>query len=156
MLERWKNEADAFGEEFESYSQIPLSVFNEIMERDKETTRLYVLYDSGIYPAVCMVNHAYIPNYQGPVLRVRHILFSPRFDLGDASTDEYTATLAQILVNVIALAKDDPKLKAPHIKFHSRSPNDIQFFTLFGRLMDGSSAFASVQSRGAWLYITLK
>jgi hypothetical protein len=156
LLDDWRAQASSLGEDFDSYSQIPVAIFEEIMEKDKERTGLFVLKSQEDYGAVCMLNHADIPNYDGPVLRVRHILFSPKFDLGDLPVTDYSEALVTILVNVISLAQSDPKLMANHIKFHARSPADMQFFALLGRALDGSGAFASVQHRGTWLYITLK
>lgn len=74
LLDSWRVETERLGEDFEAYSAIPLSVFQEILARDSANTGLYVARaDDGSYGAVCMVNHANIPNYDGPVLLPRYL-----------------------------------------------------------------------------------
>lgn len=155
LLASWKAECDGFGEDFDTYTAIPIGIFSEIMEKDAANTGLFVAQASdGSFGAVCMVNHALIPNYVGPVLRVRHILLSPAFDFGTAELSEYGEVLIAILNGVISCSETDAKLSANHIKFHARSPADMQFFAAVGKALGTSKAFASVQVRGAWLYIT--
>ncbi|UJQ95740.1 hypothetical protein [Mariluticola halotolerans] len=150
----WKKQCDDLDEDFETYSQIPFAVFDEIIAKDKEGTGLFALVEGDRYHAVCMLNHTYLPGYDGPVLRVRHILLSPQYDLGDTTIADYSRVLVSILSNVIIISISHEKLKANHIKFHTRSPADMQFFAAVGQTLDGSDLFASVQHRGAWLYIT--
>lgn len=155
LLDSWRSETEALGEDFESYSAIPVSVFGQVLAQDSTNTGLYVARASdGSYGAVCMVNHASIPNYDGPVVRVRHIMLSPRFDLGDVPIDEYVEVLFAILNGVIERSNTDDNLLANHIKFHARSPADMSYFTALGRALDGARMFASVQMKGTWLYIT--
>jgi hypothetical protein len=101
-----------------------------------------------------MINHADIPGHDGPVLRVRHILLSPDFDLGDAGVSEYADALVGILMNVIALSENT--LPARYIKFHARSPADMSFFAALGTALDSSGVFGKVEHKGTWLYITKK
>jgi hypothetical protein len=38
LLEDWRKQCEAFGEDFETYSQIPISIFEGIMAKDKDRT----------------------------------------------------------------------------------------------------------------------
>lgn len=155
LIAAWKAECEALGEDFETYSAIPVAIFNEIMERDAAKTGLYVAQaDDGSFGAVCMVNHARIPGYVGPVLRVRHILLSPRFDLGEWEISDYVEVIFAILNGVIERSEKDAKLKANHIKLHARSPSDMQFLQALGTALGKANVYASVQVKGTWLYIT--
>lgn len=157
LLSAWRAECENYGEDFDTYTAIPIGIFNEIMEKDKANTGLFVARaDDGSFGAVCMVNHASIPNYDSPVLRVRHILLSPKFDFTDMDITEYATVLIAILNGVISCSETDDKLKANHIKFHARSPADMQFFAAFGKALGGADLFASVHVSGAWLYVTKK
>lgn len=155
LLRSWKAETEALGEDFEIFSDIPVSVFQQIAEKDADNTALYAAQaEDGSFGAVCMLNHARIPGYDGPVLRVRHILLSPKFDLTDMPLSEYSDVLFTILSGVIVYSDDDEKMRANHIKFHLRSPADVQFFAAVGKALSGAQIYRSVQSRGSWLYIT--
>lgn len=157
LLDAWKRETEALGEDFEIFSAIPVSVFQQIAEKDAKNTRLYAAQaEDGTFGAVCMLNHAWIPGYDGPVLRVRHILLSPKFDLTDLPLSEYSDVLNTILSGVILCSDQDDMMKANHIKFHARSPADMQFFAEVGKELSGAEVFHSVQARGAWLYISKK
>ncbi|MBK1793393.1 hypothetical protein JHL21_02635 [Devosia sp. WQ 349] len=155
LLNAWREEAEELGEDFEIFSDIPVSVFQQITEKDGPNTALYAAQSNdGSFGAVCMLNHARIPGYDGPVLRVRHILLSPKFDLTDMPLSEYSDVLFTILSGVIVYSDDDATLRANHIKFHLRSPADVQFFAAVGKQLSGAQIYRSVQSRGSWLYIT--
>jgi hypothetical protein len=155
MIESWQKESQELGEDFDAYSAIPVEVFKQIMDQDAAHTGLYAaLAEDGSYGAVCMLNHANIPGYVGPVLRVRHILLSPKFDLGDWTVQDYVEVLFAILNGVISRSETDAKLRANHVKFHTRSPADMSYFAALGRALGGAKAYASVHMRGTWLYIT--
>lgn len=157
LLASWRTETEALGEDFEIFSAIPVSVFQQIAEKDANSTALYAARaNDGSFGAVCMLNHARIPGYDGPVLRVRHILLSPKFDLTDVSLSEYSDVLFTILSGVIHCSDHDDRMKANYIKFHLRSPADVQFFAAVGKALSGASVYRSVHSSGAWLYITKK
>ncbi len=154
LLQGWRLQCEASGEDFETFTQIPLSVFREITEKDKDNTALFGLESDSGFDAICMLNHAHIPGYDGPVLRVRHILLSPEFDLGDKQLTDYAKTIVSILVNVLYLSENDTTMKANYVKFHARSPADIPFFSAIGQALDGTGEYASVHHKGSWLYIT--
>jgi hypothetical protein len=155
LLESWRAETEELGEDFEIFSDIPVSVFQQIAEKDSANTALYAAQAAdGSFGAVCMLNHARIPGYDGPVLRVRHILLSPKFDLTDMPLSEYSDVLFTILSGVIVYSDDDVNMRANHIKFHLRSPADMQFFAAVGKQLSGAQIYRSVQTRGSWLYIT--
>jgi hypothetical protein len=154
LVHGWREQCETADEDFETYTQIPLTVFREITEKDRDNTALYGLKTENGFDAICMLNHALIPGYDGPVLRVRHILLSPEFDLGDKQITDYAKTIVSILVNVLLLSENDTNMKANHVKFHARSPADIPFFSEIGQALDGTGAYTSVHHKGSWLYIT--
>jgi len=155
LIASWAAETESLGEDFEIYSAIPVSVFQQIMEKDAHNTGLFAVRASdGSFAAVCMLNHAYLPNYEGPVLRVRHILLSPKFDLGETELMDYVEVLFAILNGVISHSETDDKMKANHIKFHARSPADMTYFAALGQALGSAQVYASVQMKGSWLYIT--
>ena len=90
------------------------------------------------------------------MLRVRFITLSPDFDLNDKPINEYGSVLVALLGEILGLAYFDEDLSAMHIKFHLRSPADQQFFAALGAGLRERNVFESIQTRGAWLYITRK
>jgi hypothetical protein len=156
LIASWAAETEALGEDFDTYSAVPVSVFQQIMEKDADNTGLFAVRDAAdsSFAAVCMLNHAHLSNYDGPVLRVRHILLSPKFDLGDMEIMDYVDVLFAILNGVITHSEMDAKMKGNHIKFHARSPADMTYFSALGQALGSAQVYASVQMKGAWLYIT--
>lgn len=104
--------------------------------------------------AVCQLNVAFIKGYDNKVLRLRHLLLSPKYDFSDDITvDDYVNILSEIFAGTIHCATDE--LPAKHVKLHLQSPADRQFFKEIEQHLNKSTTFSSVKMHGAWLYIDL-
>ena len=156
----WQAQCDRVGETFEEYAPDSLKVVAEIVAGtllsvggDNET-RIGALWDSesGHYYACCMLNLTRLPQTVGKTLRIRHLLVSPLLDYGIAEVSLYPDVLIGILSGVVHLSST--QMCADNIRMHLRSPEDQAFFRAFGTDLAGSGVFASVQTHGAWLYIT--
>jgi len=104
------------------------------------------------HQAVCQVNRALLPGYDGMVLRVRHLVLSPQLDFGDRDIADYGRILQELLQGILALSETD--MPAPYIKLHFRSPADRQFFANLRTTLQRHGVFNEIEMRGAWLYIT--
>ena len=63
----------------------------------------------------------------------------------------YPDVLIGVLIGIVNVSSTH--LMANSIRFHLRSPEDLSFFRAFGTSLNDTKAFASVQTRGSWLYI---
>ena len=81
-----------------------------------------------------------------PVLTV-----SPLLDFGEEPVEKYAEVLIGAVSGVIHLSNGI--FKAPNLRFHLRSPEDINFFRALGTALEGGSIIDSVEIRGAWLYM---
>jgi hypothetical protein len=153
FLRDWEAQCARLGEDFESYHVSPIQVVQDLTIGDPEPDAgVFGLEDESGFHAICQVNCANIPGYAGKVLRVRMMYFSPSYDLGERGIEDYAIVLIRLFTEILALSNGE--MQAPHIKFHLRSPADRQFFAALGTQLDKTKAFASVGTRGAWLYIT--
>jgi hypothetical protein len=153
LKQQWAQQCAQFDEEFEQYAAASIPILEQLAAEEKPYAGVYGLrYDDGSFHAVLQANSAFIPNYDGRVLRVRHLLMSPRYDFGEYSIDDYSMTLGRTFARVVRLAITG--LPSPHIKFHLRSPADRQFFGAMETVIEESGLFSEVAMRGAWLYLT--
>lgn len=152
----WREQCISLGEDFDTYEGTTFSVVRDIVETEEKKAGVFGLNMAGRYAAMCQVNTTPIKKYDSPVLRTRFMTLSPEYDLTDKPIAEYGAVLVGLLTEVLALAYLDPQLQAKHIKFHLRSPQDIPFFSAIGRSIKERDIFASVETRGMWLYISRK
>ncbi len=156
----WSAQCAAVGESFDEYASDSLGILGEIVTGTLSNlggvndTRVGALWDeeSDHYYAVWMLNHTMVPGTPGYTLRVRHVLVSPLLDYGVAEVALYPDVIVGILSGVVHLSST--VLGANNIRFHLRSPEDQAFFKTLGTDLGGSGVFASVQTHGAWLYIT--
>lgn len=158
--EDWVAQCAEVDDIFEEYAPDSLKVVAEIVAGtmpsvggDNET-HIGALWDgeSERYYACCMLNRVSLPRTEGRTLRIRHLLVSPLIDYGAVDISMYPDVLIGILTGVIHLSSTN--LEAEHIRLHLRSPEDQSFFRAFGTNLSGSGVFATVQTHGAWLYIT--
>ena len=154
FLQDWRGQCSALGEDFdELYSVSPVQVVQDLTRGEPRTDAgVFALEDDSGFHAICQVNCANLPGYIGKVLRVRMMYFSPSYDFGERSDEEYGQMLIHLISGIFSLSED--AMKAPHIKFHLRSPADRPFFMALGAKLDKTTAIKSVGTRGAWLYIT--
>lgn len=152
----WKSQCDALGEDFEGYTEATFSVVDEIVTDFQRRSGVFALRQNGSHLAMCQVNLAALPGYEGPVLRVRFITLSPEYDLTNKTISEYGDVLVGLLGEVLELAYLDEDLTCRHIKFHLSSPADQQFFRALGMHIQEHNIFEKIETRGSWLYITRK
>lgn len=156
----WKAQCDEAGGVFDEYFPASMALLTEIVEGNGaalgplNVTRVAALWeaDSQRYYACCIANRTGIPGWTGRVLRVRELTVSPLVDFGLADIAMYPDVIIGVLSGVVHLSSTT--LGAEHIHLHLRSPGDQAFFKVFGTDLGASGVFASVQTRGTWLYAT--
>lgn len=155
LLSDWSSMCHELGEDFQSFTPETMGLLAQLVEETESSQRdgVYGLKgDDGTYSAVCFVNPAYIPNFTGRVLRVRHILLSPRSDFGEFDAEWHGTVLGTVFERILEISDD--RLICPHVKLHFRSPADL---ALFARTKDEilkSNHFSDVKLIGAWLILT--
>ena len=154
LLIQWDEECIEFGEDFGDYEQGTLSILRPLAEQtQRASSGVYAVKGEGGYLGMCQLNATWLPGYDGRVLRVRHIIHSPKFDYDDKITvNEYTEFLVSLFLGVFNISLSE--LDAPHIKFHFRSPAERNFFNHFKDALTHNKQFREVEMRGSWLYIS--
>lgn len=153
-MAKWKQQCEEFGQDFDEFAPASFSVLNPLATNGHHKAAVYGFYVGEECWVVCEVNHTMLPGYDGYVLRVRNMTFAPRFDFEDVEVDAYGRVLTGLFGGVLALSHD--VRKAPHIKFHLRSPADRTFFQALTEPLLRIQEFDSVSVKGAWLYVTKK
>ena len=150
----WDRQCTEFQEEFSDFAPSSLITLKDLAEEpERPTAGVFGLHDGNEFKALCQLNVAFLPKYTGRVLRLRHLVLSPRFDFSpDIDVEEYTKVLTSTFAQTVMLTKTE--MPAQHVKLHFRSPADREFFKTFKRDIEATGAFASVQMQGAWLYIS--
>jgi hypothetical protein len=152
----WRSSCEALGEDFEQYAAHTFEILSDLVEGQSPKAWVYALRESeNSFPVLCQVNRTPLPNFDGPVIRVRFVTVSPEFDLTEKPIKEYGKILIGLLLGVLDLAHAS-QTAARHIKLHLASPADQQFFQALGVGLRESDQFHTVQTHGAWLYIGLK
>lgn len=155
MWARWSAICDVYRENFADFSPAALGELERLAsEPPAAHAGVYALKGGdGEYLAVCQLNAAFLPGYEGKVLRLRHLVLNPAFEYSvEDMTSDYVRVLTEVFTGVVEVA--EVGMPAEHIKIHLRSPGDRQFFNHFEVALKRSQVFASVQLQGAWLYIT--
>jgi hypothetical protein len=152
LVSEWTEECHQFDEDFSQFALASWPVLTECIQSPCADEGVFALLDADRHHAVCRANSAYIPGYDGKVLRIRHLLMSPYYDFGDASIDEYARTLSKFFVGAVGVSLSE--LPSPHIKLHLRSLADRQFFSHLEAPLSANEHFSDVKVRGSWLYVT--
>lgn len=154
LISQWEDEAESFAADLSDYALASMGVLTDLAEEaPKKRSGVFALQDNDTFIGMCQLNVALLPGFDGQVLRVRHVIHSPRFDLDDNVTvDDYAAFLAHLFSGVLRVSMD--QMVAKHIKFHFRSPAERSFFSHFQEAIKEFDAFSSVEMRGSWLYIS--
>lgn len=152
VVEEWRKQCDV--EDFEIFCDGIFGVVENLAKHPEQKAAVLGVKLEGQTVAVCQVNTKLIKGYEEPVLRVRHLILSPYYDLNDVTTLEYGKVIVSVFNSVLEVSDDHQQLGAKHIKFHLRSSSDQQFFTAMGDGLRHSDLFDTVQSKGAWLYVT--
>lgn len=152
---QWRAECQRFGDDLDEWAIDAFPVVRQQASEDHPRARALGLFgDDGDCHAVCFVNLTPLPGYEGPVLRVRHLLVAPRYDLEDSPQEDYGRLLTSVFTAVVGMTYGE--LAARHVKFHLRSPADVAFFQAVERTLSTLPHFESVKMRGAWLYLSTK
>lgn len=154
--DNWRSQCENLDEDFDSYAEATFSVVRDLIQQEHRKAGVFGLKDGDTFLAMCQINTTPLPKYTGPVLRVRYMTLSPEYDLTNKTMSEYGNVLVKLLGEVLELAYLDDELKSHHIKFHLRSPADQQFFSALGLTLKEYDLFASIETRGSWLYISRK
>lgn len=150
----WRAQCSTFGEDFDQYAIGSIPVLREMAAQSSADLAVVGLRaENGSYAAVAQVNTAYLPGYDGKVLRVRHMLMSPTHDFGELTIEDYATVLSRMFSRTVSLTFSE--MPASHVKFHLRSPGDRQFFSSALTALKDFEFFTNVAMRGSWLYLTL-
>ncbi len=152
----WRSQCSDLDEDYDAYAEATLAAVRDIIEKENRRAGVFALRNQGKHHAMCQINKAGLPGYPTPVLRVRFMTLCPDIDLKDMPTSAYGDVLASLLKHVFLLAINDEEMNSKFIKFHLRSPADVQFFSVLGKGLHDTEYFEEVVARGAWLYITLR
>ena len=159
MQADWRAQCEKVGEPFDDYAPDVTSILARIADGQTEQTALtkssicaFREEIDGPHWAIAMLNWVrHMPGVKGSVLRVRHLTVSPLLDFGEEPVEKYAEVLIGAVSGVIHLSNGI--FKAPNLRFHLRSPEDINFFRALGTALEGGSIIDSVEIRGAWLYM---
>ncbi|MBS1080822.1 hypothetical protein [Gluconobacter kondonii] len=152
---QWRQQCEDFDADSESYAQSAMGVLTELAEEPTRRAKVYVLRDeNGIAHCVFQANSTALPHFDGLVLRIRHMILSPDYDYGQKNVTEYAQILTESFSHACALASTD--MPSAHVKFHFRTPADLDFFRRARPTLQQDPAFTSVMMYGAWLALSLK
>ncbi|WP_339077708.1 hypothetical protein QQM41_03455 [Acetobacter sp. AC2005] len=149
----WRGQCEDFGEEFETYAQASMSVLDSLAYTPSKNAKVYVLYKTEAEQKEPLVafqaNVAFLPGFDGKVLRIRHIVMSPKYDYGEMEETGYTNILVETFSRATALGYGE--LEAKHVKFHFKTPADLYFFRAMCPSLDEEKEFRDVKAYGAWI-----
>lgn len=148
----WRAECEKFDEDFETYAPATFSILDPLALENSKKAGIFGLRDGSSMSAVCQANCTPLPGHPKPVLRVRYMTFSPRFDFGELEVQDYAKALVQLFFGIIDLSQR--VMAANEVKFHLRSLADRQFFAALEMPLSKVSAFKRVEVQGMWLYVT--
>lgn len=155
LQQEWSKQCHDAGEDFESYMSATMPMLAEqieLCEKEKWSGVFASPAADGSHDAICFLNGAFIPDFKGRVLRVRHLILAPKYDYDDSIEEDYAKLLSRIFENVLTIS--DSELKCDHVKFHFRSPADVRLFRKFAEFLNEKSHFSSVKMVGAWLFVS--
>lgn len=122
---------------------------------DVKNTGVYsISTDNQPHAAIFWANVAALPKTKGDTLRVRHLLFAPKFDFGDYDEQAYVSLLADIFTQIIKFS--ELVLPTTHVKMHFRSPVDIAILRKYATYVEQENEFESIQYHGVWIVISKK
>lgn len=155
MLDEWSRQCEQYGETLENYAIASLPVLEALAGNPEQRAGVYAVESDGEIGAICQLNCTPLPGYPSPVLRVRMLTVSPKYDFGDLTISEYGDLLVDAFGGVFEMSFSEP-MTAKYINFHLRSPSDRPFFQAIGHGLERTTAFEAVKMAGSWLYVTKK
>ena len=148
----WEAECDEFSESFDEYAMASLPVLRDLAcGAPRKDAAVFGLKTENKFDVVCQANSSLLPRYDGKVLRIRHIVLSPRFDFA-MTLDEYSETLVGVFAGVLSLAYGE--MASDHVKFHLKSPAERAFGEAFTAALKNHDAFTEVAMKGSWIYLS--
>lgn len=155
LMADWDAQCSKYSENISDYATASLPVLKDLAsEPQMSNAGVFGLKSSANHLAICQANVAFLPGYEGKVLRVRHITMAPSYDFSDTLVlDEYASVLVSIFTETVNLALG--QMPAKHVKFHLRSPVEREFGSRFVEALAGNSAFEKVSLAGSWVYLSI-
>lgn len=150
----WEAECTEFEENFDDYAVASLPVLGELAcSPPRRDAAVFGSKNGSKLDVVCQANSSFLPGYDGKVLRVRHIVLSPRHDFSEHVTlEDYSAALVGAFTGVLGLASGE--MASNHVKFHLKSPAERAFGEAFTEALKNHAAFAKVAMKGSWIYLS--
>lgn len=154
LILEWEAECNTYGEDFEDYATLSLPVLSSLVySAPRRDAGVFGLSTEGRVDVICQANSCFLPGYNGKVLRIRHIVLSPRFEFAqNIEIDDYSEVLIGVFVGAIRIAHDE--MPSDHVKFHLKSPAERAFGAAFVNALKGDAAFQEVELRGSWIYLS--
>lgn len=154
LVLQWEAECSDFEEDFSEYAMASLPVLGDLaIAPPRRDAAVYGLSSGNTIEAVCQANSTFLPGYTGKVLRIRHIVLSPRFDYSEnIEIADYVKTLIGVFTGAVALAYQE--MASEHIKFHLKSPAERAFGAAFTDALQGDTSFTEVAIKGSWIYLS--
>jgi hypothetical protein len=153
LIRQWELECERYDEALDDYATASIPTVRPLAEQAQtHSAGVYALKSGDSFLGLCQLNVALLPGYDGRVLRVRHIVHSPKFDFdADVPIEEYVSFLAGVLVGVFTVSDND--MQAPYVKFHFKSPAEKAFFAQLQVAIKKIKGVDEVALKGSWLYI---
>lgn len=149
----WREQCDEHEEEFDLYARASMSVLDELALSPSKSAKVYVLSKESNGKeeplVIFQANSTFLPGFDGKVLRIRHMILSPKYDYGDIEAAGYKAILVETFAQATALGKGE--LASRHVKFHFKTPSDLYFFREMRPSLEKESEFKDVKAYGAWI-----
>lgn len=150
----WEAQSNFYSEDFSDHASASMPILEELaLAAPLRDAGVYSYSPDGEVAAILQANVARLPDYDGKVLRIRHIVLSPKFELDDSiQLDDYGDALVGVFAGTILLSIEG--MPAPHIKFHLRSPAERMFGEEFTKAMQTSEVFKNCAMKGSWIYLS--
>jgi hypothetical protein len=152
LKDAWRAQCEHYGEDFDNYAVGTFSVLNSLAAEGHPRAAIFGVEENGQIIAICQPNRALIPGYPSHVLRVRLLTVCPHYDFSDIGVEEYATLLVELFNGVLELSNGE--MEAKYLKFHLRSPADVQFFAALRVPLAQVPVFAEVDVKGMWLHVT--
>ncbi|QPM89398.1 hypothetical protein [Pseudooceanicola algae] len=154
LMTAWEQECSDYEENLADYASASLPILDELARGTPTlNAATYVLKVAGAPKAAFQANRTFLPGYTGKVLRIRHIVTSPKFDFDNTiDYDEYIDVMVGVFSAALDLAYGE--LASDHIKFHLKSPVERTFGHNFTDALRGDGAFKIADIRGSWIYLS--
>lgn len=162
-VKKWNEIKNNWIKEYKKYEtddyelSIPSSfqIFQEIIITQADNIQIFSLDDKeGKSQALFQGNIASIPKYDSPVLRIRHIIFSPIWDFEIKNVDEHSKLWGELFSEIANLAINK---QIKHIKIHMNSPYEAKMlFANVAKSLEKQGIFSNVRDYGAWVDFSIK